>query len=179
MEKSRRRSLSIHIENDGSVVVKSPLGTPAIYIEQFVQKQTKWILKTQEKIQRQRELALSMGPLSEKDLKAVKEKARFIIPMKVEHYAQLLGVTYGKISLKLQKTRWGSCSRDGNLNFNYLLVLMPEEILDSVVVHELCHRKHMNHSKKFYEEIESVFPDYKRCDRWLKQNGASYLMRIK
>ena len=60
-----------------------------------------------------------------------------------------------------------------------LLVLMPSEILDSVVVHELCHRKHMNHSKEFYAEIDKVFPDYKRCDKWLKENGGVYMKRVK
>ena len=60
-----------------------------------------------------------------------------------------------------------------------LLVLIPPEILDSVVVHELCHRKHMNHSKEFYAEIDKVFPDYKRCDKWLKENGGVYMKRVK
>ena len=67
---------------------------------------------------------------------------------------------------------------DGNLNFNCLLVLMPPEILDSVVVHELCHRRYMNHSREFYEEVLRIFPDYKRCNKWLKQNGGAYFKRI-
>ena len=79
--------------------------------------------------------------------------------------------------IRLQKSRWGSCSVDGNLNFNCLLVLMPPEILDSVVVHELCHRRHMNHSKEFYDEVLRIFPDYKRCNKWLKQNGGVYFKR--
>lgn len=67
---------------------------------------------------------------------------------------------------------------NGNLNFNCLLVIMPPEIMDSVVVHELCHRRHMNHSKEFYAEIDRVFPDYKRCNKWLKDNGGVYLKRV-
>ena len=68
--------------------------------------------------------------------------------------------------------------RKSNLNFNCLLVLLPDEIIDSVIVHELCHRKQMNHSAKFYAEIEKVFPDYNCCRQWLKQNGNKYMSRI-
>jgi len=68
--------------------------------------------------------------------------------------------------------------RKSNLNFNCLLVLLPDKIIDSVIVHELCHRKQMNHSAKFYTEIKKVFPDYNRCHQWLKQNGDKFMSRI-
>ncbi|MCQ2741194.1 MAG: M48 family metallopeptidase, partial [Alphaproteobacteria bacterium] len=74
--------------------------------------------------------------------------------------AKILNCRVSGVSVKDTKSRWGSCSVDGNLNFNCLLVLMPPEILDSVVVHELCHRQHMNHSKEFYDEVLRIFPDY-------------------
>ena len=73
---------------------------------------------------------------------------------------------------------FASCAANGNLNFNCLLVLMPSEVLDSVVVHELCHRRHMNHSKEFYAEIDRVFPDYRRWNKWLKDNGGVYLKMV-
>ena len=92
-------------------------------------------------------------PLSEEDMKALADKAVRIIPERVRYYAPLIGVTYGRITIRNQRTRWGSCSAKGNLNFNCLLMLAPPEVLDSVVVHELCHRKEMNHSKQFYEEV--------------------------
>ena len=101
-----------------------------------------------------------------------------MIQQRVEHYAGISGINYNRIFIRLQKSRWGSCSRDGNLNFNCLLVLMPLEILDSVVVHELCHRKHMNHSKQFYAEVEKIFPDYRKCSKWLKENGGIYFKRL-
>ena len=119
-----------------------------------------------------------MGPLTDEDIKQIKKKARVVIPQRVEYYAKMAGISYNRIFIRLQKSRWGSCSVDGNLNFNCLLVLMPPEILDSVVVHELCHRRHMNHSKKFYDEVLRIFPDYKRCNKWLKQNGGAYFKRI-
>lgn len=101
-----------------------------------------------------------------------RKAARPIIYLKVEAYARRLGVTYGRVSIKEQKSRWGSCSSKGNLNFNWKLVLAPPEILDYVVVHELCHLKEMNHSPAFWELVEQIVPDYKEKRKWLKDNGS-------
>ena len=84
--------------------------------------------------------------------KKLASKALDYIPGRVKYYADIIGVTYGKITIRNQKTRWGSCSSKGNLNFNCLLMLMPPEVIDYVVVHELCHRKQMNHSKAFWRK---------------------------
>lgn len=101
-----------------------------------------------------------------------KKNAKNIIQMRVEFYANIMGVTYGRISIRSQKSRWGSCSSTGNLNFNWHLVMMPIEVLDYVVIHELAHRLEMNHSKQFWEEVNKVCPAYKRRKDWLKMNGA-------
>ena len=85
-----------------------------------------------------------------------------------------MGVSDGSITVREQKTRWGSCSAKGNLNFNWKLVLMPEEILDYVVVHELAHRLQMNHSTEFWDEVEKILPDYRKRRQWLKENGQKY-----
>ena len=84
-----------------------------------------------------------------------------------------MGVSYGRISIREQKTRWGSCSSKGNLNFNWRLIFAPEAVLDYVVVHELAHRKEMNHSPAFYTVVESVLPDYQKARKWLKDNGQT------
>ena len=170
--------MSIHVSDDKKVIVKVPLGTPAFVAENFIREKKDWITRQLEKVEKEAELASSMGPLTEEDISQIKKKARKVIPERVEHYARLAGISYKRIFIRLQKSRWGSCSIDGNLNFNCLLVLMPPEILDSVVVHELCHRRHMNHSREFYDEVLSIFPDYKRCDKWLKQNGGAYFKRL-
>ena len=93
-------------------------------------------------------------------------------------YAPRIGVSYGRITIRSQRTRWGSCSAQGNLNFNCLLSLCPEEVRDYVVIHELCHRKEMNHSPKFWAEVEKVMPDYARHRKWLKENGGSLIARL-
>jgi predicted metal-dependent hydrolase len=82
-----------------------------------------------------------------------------------------MGVEYGRITIRMQKSRWGSCSGKGNLNFNCLLMRTPDEIIDYVVVHELCHLKEMNHSPRFWAEVEKIFPDYKERRKWLKDHG--------
>ena len=105
------------------------------------------------------------------------DKALDVIPGRVEYFANLIGVTYGRITIRNQKTRWGSCSSKGNLNFNCLLMSTPSEVLDYVVVHELCHRKEMNHSKAFWTEVEKALPDYRDAVKWLKEEGSQIMQR--
>lgn len=99
-----------------------------------------------------------------------RELARQRITRRVEYFAPLVGVTYNRIFIKEQKTRWGSCSSLGNLNFNWKLILLNEELLDYVVVHELAHRKQMNHSPTFWAEVERVLPDYRERRRRLRES---------
>ena len=96
----------------------------------------------------------------------------------MEEYAAKIGVTYEHISIRAQKTLWGSCTAEGNLNFNCLLVLLPERVERYVVVHELCHRKEMNHSQKFWREVEKILPDYRELRKQLKNDGEAYLDRL-
>lgn len=105
------------------------------------------------------------------EIKELADKALKYIPERVAHFARIIGVDYGRITIRNQKTRWGSCSSKGNLNFNCLLMMTPPEVIDYVVVHELCHRKEMNHSKAFWNEVEKVMPDYKAYIKWLKEEG--------
>ena len=113
--------------------------------------------------------------LTFEQIRELADKACVTIPARVEYFAKVIGVTYGKITVRNQKTRWGSCSSKGNLNFNCLLMLAPPEVLDYVVVHELCHRKQMNHSKAFWLEVEKVLPNYKEVRKWLKEEGSQMI----
>lgn len=174
--KSKRKSISIQITPDGKVIVRAPLRANQEYINQIVSEKEGWIRKKLIEIESTKNENLVKYTMDE--LEEIADKAVQIIPERVKYYAPLIGVTYGRITIRNQKTRWGSCSSKGNLNFNCLLVLMPLEVLDSVVVHELCHRKEMNHSKRFYDEIYKVYPDYDKWDKWLKKHGREYLLRM-
>lgn len=92
---------------------------------------------------------------------------------RAEHWAGVLGVTFGAVRVKDQRTLWGSCTRDGHLNFNWRLTLAPPETLDYVVIHELAHRVEMNHSRRFWAVVEKACPDHRAHRRWLRQNGAA------
>ena len=177
--RSRRKSLAIEITPELQVVVRAPARMPVREINAFVQEKDDWIrahlqqMAEKKRLREQyREQALSKEELQELATQAVK-----LIPQKVHYYAQIIGVTYGRITIRNQRTRWGSCSGKGNLNFNCLLLLMPEEVLDYVVVHELCHRKEMNHSARFWEEVEKILPDYRQRRKWLKDNGGRIMDR--
>lgn len=110
-----------------------------------------------------------MKKFTETEIAELKKLAKKYIPDRVAYYAALIPVSYGRIAIRCQKTRWGSCSQKGNLNFNCLLMKLPPEIIDYVVVHELCHRLQMNHSRLFWTEVEKVLPDYKKRRKWLKE----------
>ncbi len=92
---------------------------------------------------------------------------------RAEHWAPLLGVSFGRVSVKDQRTLWGSCSREGNLNFSWRLALAPDEVLDYLVVHELAHRAQMNHSRRFWEVVERVCPEHRAHRRWLRKNAPA------
>ncbi|KNY30416.1 M48 family metallopeptidase [Pseudobacteroides cellulosolvens] len=102
-----------------------------------------------------------------------RKAAGSVINGRLEHYCSITGLKYKVMRLKEQKTRWGSCSRDGNLNFNWKLVMAPLWVVDYVVLHEVCHLKHLNHSKDFWWLVEYHMPQYKKAQEWLKNNGAS------
>jgi predicted metal-dependent hydrolase len=116
--------------------------------------------------------------LTPDEIQALANRALEVIPQRVAHYAPLIGVTYGRITIRNQRSKWGSCSSKGNLNFNCLLMLCPPEVRDYIVVHELCHRKQMNHSPAFWAEVARVLPEYKSREAWLKANGPSILRRM-
>ena len=174
---SRRKTISIELKTD-RILVKAPQRMSKQEIYGFVMKKKDWIEKHIKIMQERSKGMENVWPYTAEEIKSFAEKAVAVIPQRVKYYAEIIGVDYGRITIRNQKTRWGSCSSKGNLNFNCLLMLFPEDVIDSVVVHELCHRKHMNHSAAFYAEMENVFPEYRRCQKWLKENGGAYLRRL-
>lgn len=184
--RSNRKTLAIQINPDLSVTVRAPMYAPQSDIERILREKEGWIQKHIEKIREMKEKkketqgeSVESEYLTNEEIKKLADKALQHIPKRVSYYAKQIGITYGKITIRNQKTRWGSCSSKGNLNFNCLLMLTPLEVIDYVVVHELCHRKEMNHSKAFWAEVEKVIPDYKEQVKWLKENGGQIIGRMK
>ena len=95
---------------------------------------------------------------------------------KVARYAEIVGVTANSVEIKTFKSRWGSCSTSRDVTFNWKIVIAPNRIVDYVVVHELCHMKHHDHSTAFWSSVEKVIPDYQACKEWLKDNGGSLII---
>ena len=175
--RSNRKTVAIQVNSDLSVTVRAPRSASEKDIEEILKKKEAWISKHIEKIKETKERfeAEPTEKLTREKVLALAEEALKVIPERVEYFAKVIGVTYGKITVRNQKTRWGSCSSKGNLNFNCLLMLAPPEVLDYVVVHELCHRKQMNHSKAFWLEVEKVLPNYKEVRKWLKEEGSQMI----
>ena len=144
-----------------------------IQIEAFLKEKQDWIHTHREKALAAAEQKAA-NRLTEAERKAVVKRAAQMLAEKTAHFAKEMGVTYGRITIREQKTRWGSCSSAGNLNYNWKLVLMPERVMDYVVIHELAHRKEMNHSARFYAVVAQQMPDYKVWQSWLKEHGREY-----
>lgn len=173
--RSRRRSVAIMIDPDANLTVRAPLRMSDGAIAEFVASKQDWIQKHLEKMQH-RVLKRNETPaFTQAEREELIQRALKIIPERVAHFAPIIGVTYGNITIRNQKTVWGSCSAKGNLNFNYLLAALPAEVADYVVVHELCHRKEMNHSARFWAEVGKIIPNHKEIRKWLKEEGSVYL----
>ena len=175
--RSSRRSVSLEIRPDGVLVVRAPDRMKDGEIRRFLDEKAGWIERHLEKVRRTPPITPDEW-LTEEQLDALRRDAARVIPERVRHFASLVGVTFGRITIRCQKSKWGSCSAAGNLNFNCLLMLAPPEVLDYIVVHELCHRLEMNHSAAFYRHVARVLPDWCSADAWLKANGARLMRRM-
>ena len=170
--RTKRKTIGIQVK-EGNLIIRAPYFVSKEEIETILYKHKNWIHKQLEGEKIQKEIS----PLTKDEIQKLMEEAKNLIPQRVAFYAEKMGVSYNRITVRKQKTRWGSCSSKGNLNFNCLLMLTPKEVIDSVVVHELCHLKEMNHSKKFYKEVLKVYPDYWKWNHWLKENEKYLIYR--
>ena len=172
--KSRRKSVGIEIKPDLTVIVRAPLFLSDNAIKKLVLEKESWINRKLQQIKQKPSLPL----FSQKEIESLREKTRVIVTQKAEHFAKILNVNFNRISVKKQRSVWGSCSAKRNINFNLLLCLCPDNVIDYIVVHELCHLKELNHSKKFWNEVEKVLPDYEASRLWLKTNGGALIKRL-
>ena len=167
--RSNRRSIGIEVDREGNVTVRAPYSCEKKRIDRFLLEKENWI---RQKVKLQKENAMKRQEkreMPEAEKKYYRNLAREVLGARTGYYARKMGVTYGRISIREQKTRWGSCSSEGNLNFNCRLLFVPDRIVDYVVIHELAHRKFMNHSKAFWKEVEKYMPDYKEQRKMLSR----------
>ncbi len=162
---SKRKTLCLQVKQDGTVVVRAPLGTPRAKIEEFAFKHRDWVAK---KVEIAKNRLIPIDTLDESEIERLKALAYEIIPPRVQYYAELVGVSYASISINRAKTRFGSCSSQKRLNFSCNLMRYPLEAIDYVVLHEVAHLKELNHSKRFWAIVEAYMPDYKERKRMLK-----------
>ncbi len=182
--RSDRKTISLEIRPDLTVVLRVPRRMRKTEIERFLHDRRSWLEEHYVAMARRQAARVAdpaQPPFTEGELEALGRQARALIPPRVAYYADRLGVTYGRIAIRAQHTRWGSCSArgGGNLNFNRLLVLCPPEVMDYVIIHELCHRKHMNHSAAFWQTVAAACPDYQAQKAWLKTHGPALIARLR
>ena len=177
--RSNRKSCSISITPNGRITVRVPLRISDREIHHLLTDRQNWII-TKYLDPQQKPARMPVSALTDTQRAALTQRyiaaAREYFPKRAAHFQQFTGGTYSRITIRDQKTRWGSCSARGTLSFNWRLMLAPPAILDYVVVHELCHLTHMNHSPAFWQAVEAVCPDYRDSRRWLKEHGQELVL---
>lgn len=161
------RNLSISIRRDGSVTVSKPHFLPNYLVAPFIKKHTSWIEKKLEELKKRPPSILSKHSVPE--YKAHKEEARAIVHKKLAEFNAKYKFEYGGVRIGNQRSRWGSCSAQKNLNFNYKIVFLPDDLQNYLIVHELCHLKELNHSEKFWALVGRELPNWKALRSRLKK----------
>ncbi len=213
--RSKRKTLALIVQRDGSVIVRAPVSASEALIRQFVESKRAWILEKKAQAQEQpprvvrkfadgekflyfgQEYPLSVVNGAEAGLRFeagfflnqnsqseapllfenwYKAAARQALTERTRFYAQKFGLKYEKVHISSARTRWGSCSARGTLNFTWRLVMAPLEVIDYVIVHELAHLRVKNHSAAFWAEVAKMMPDYKIRRDWLKKNGRALIL---
>ncbi len=163
LRRSGRRTLSIEVNREAKVIVHAPNRMPISQIEGFITSHLHWIEEKQRKAAENK-----LPDLTEEDIAALKEKARAVLTEKTEYYAKKMGVAYTHIGITSAKTRFGSCSKKGSINYSWRLMLYPPAAWDYVVVHELSHLIHFDHSAAFWQTVGGYLPNYKEIQKLLR-----------
>lgn len=173
LRKSKRaRRMRLAVYCDGSVVITTPHDLQETAAERFIKEKTIWLFSKLEFF-KQFEGKL-VARHSRQDYLDLREEALAVVRQKVEVLAIRHGFRFNKINIKDQKTRWGSCSRKGNLNFNYKIIFLPAKAQEYIIAHELCHLREFNHSKRFWKLVSEMVPDYSEIKSDLKKSGLSF-----
>jgi len=169
----RTRRVSLSIYGDGSIVITAPKNINQNLVNKFITSKAPWVIKKLEYFKNNPRPVSAKG--SQEDYTSHKTRALILAKERVKYFNNFYGFKFNRISIRNQKTRWGSCSRRGNLNFNYKIILLPAKLADYIIVHELCHLKELNHSLKFWSLVAAKIPDYLELRCQLNRGGISLI----
>ncbi|MFA5997679.1 MAG: M48 family metallopeptidase [Candidatus Paceibacterota bacterium] len=170
---ARAKRLRLAIYCDGAFVVTAPRGIGEGMIEKYIIQKSQWII---EKLEYFKSISgtVFVRKSNKREYADYKERALVLARARLEYFNTFYNLKFNKVNIKNQKTRWGSCSRKGNLNFNYRIALLPPELADYIIVHELCHLKEFNHSRKFWNLVAQTVPNYLALRKELKKSGRIF-----
>ena len=163
--RSRRRTVALEVTREGRVLVRAPLRMTQGEIDRFVAAHADWLEEAKAKVAARQ---AAHPPLTEAEIAVLRQRAKEVLPGKVTHYAAIMGVVPTSVKITAAKSRFGSCSGKNGICFSLYLMQYPEEAIDYVVVHELAHIRHHDHSSAFYAEVAKVMPDYRARMKLLK-----------
>jgi predicted metal-dependent hydrolase len=166
----RARTMRLAIYPDGNVVVTAPTFFGVSVIESFIEKHAAWVRAKVAETRGRTILRISRASIPD-----LKKQAHSFIRERVQECAAYYGVTPGRISVRAQKSRWGSCSQHGNLSFNYKIVLLPERLAAYIIAHEVCHIRQFDHSKKFWDLVALQFPDHRKLRAQLRNTATIFI----
>ena len=169
----RARGLRLAVYRDGAVVAAAPSAMSRNTIEQFITKKSRWVIEKLEHFKKFSGVVF-IKKNSKKDFIKYKEQALLLAKNRIAHFNNIYNFGPKKIKIRNQKTRWGSCSKKGSINFNYKIALLPAKLTDYIIVHELCHLSEFNHSPNFWNLVARAAPDYLEVRRELKRTGVSF-----
>ncbi len=169
IKRSRRaKRIRLVVHRDGRVAVSCPHGADMALIRQFVLAKRQWIWRKLQAFKNSKGNLLSQ--LTPQDYRTNKERARQLVEERIAFFNQMLGLTFNRLSIRNQKSRWGSCSSKKNININYKIIFLTPRQQDYIIVHELCHLQHMNHSPKFWALVEQLIPEYRTLRKELRHH---------
>ena len=158
--------MAVSVDRTGKVIVKAPFGMPEIFVDSFINNNRSWIEK---RVREEIDKASRAKPLSEEEISRLKDRRREVMTQKTEKFARIMGVTYSYVHITSAKRRWGSCNSKGGICYSYRVMLLDDERQDYIAVHELSHRRHMNHSPRFYAQVAKVLPNYREIEKRIRK----------
>jgi len=160
------KSVKLAVYQDGRFVITAPKWYPVYVVNKFIEEKAQWIFERVKDIDF--DLLHDKKEAEDANYKKSVKLARAVIHSRLEFFNRYYNFVYKRVAIKNQKTCWGSCSQNANLNFNYKIVNLPDEMRDYVIVHELCHLQELNHSQKFWLLVSKTVPNYRTLRRKLR-----------